>query len=494
MVAGHRQDFRQSVKHTIVLLIALMVTPFASSRAAVNSRPNIILIMADDFGYECVTANGGQSYQTPNLDKLAATGVRFENCHVQPLCTPTRVQLMTGRYNIRNYLNFGTLVRTETTFGTLFKNAGYITGICGKWQLGREVDAPRHFGFDESCLWQHTRRPPRYANPGLEYNGIEKDFTDGEYGPTLVNDFALDFITRHREQPFFLYYPMMLTHSPFQPTPDSADWDPTTKTENERQDVQHFADMTAYADQMVGRVVAKLDELTLRENTLLIFIGDNGTLGSVTSRFKGTDFKGGKGRTTHRGTHVPCIANWPAAMQQGRVHTDLISSTDFLPTICEAAGVAVPANIDGVSFLSQLRGESGTPREWLYSWYSPRQNADMTVRECAFDHNFKLYRTGEFFNLAEDPDENSPLQISSLADTPAAAARKLQSALDQFADARPFELDEQVRKSTDQLKPARKKKKPNDLQASLDIDKPNYRFVMKGDSLAIDDLQIWELK
>ena len=103
------------------------------------TRPNIILIMADDFGYECVTANGGQSYQTPNLDRLAASGVRFEQCHVQPLCTPTRVQLMTGRYNIRNYLNFGTLPRTEVTFGNLMKQAGYATAICGKWQLGHEI-------------------------------------------------------------------------------------------------------------------------------------------------------------------------------------------------------------------------------------------------------------------------------------------------------------------------------------------------------------------
>ncbi len=252
MVAQFRQNHRLAMKLATALLFALLFTPFASSHASENSRPNIILIMVDDFGYECITANGGQSYQTPNIDKLAATGVRFENCHVQPLCTPTRVQLMTGKYNVRNYLRFGTLVRTETTFGHLFRNAGYTTGICGKWQLGHEVDSPQHFGFEESCLWQQTRRPPRYANPGLEYNSVEKDFTNGEYGPTLVNDFALDFITRHREKPFFLYYPMILTHSPFQPTPDSSDWDPKTRTEKELQDVKHFADMTAYTDKMVA--------------------------------------------------------------------------------------------------------------------------------------------------------------------------------------------------------------------------------------------------
>ena len=192
----------KSILAKIGLLVASCgILPAASAPRllAADAKPNLILIMADDFGYECVTANGGQSYQTPNLDRLAATGMRFEQCHVQPLCTPTRVQLMTGRYNVRNYLNFGTLLRQETTFAHLLKKAGYATGICGKWQLGHEPDSPQHFGFDESCLWQHTRRPPRYANPGLEHNGVAKDFTDGEYGPKLVNDFALDFVTRHQD-------------------------------------------------------------------------------------------------------------------------------------------------------------------------------------------------------------------------------------------------------------------------------------------------------
>ena len=148
----------------------------AAEAAEPASRPNIIVIMADDFGFECVAANGGESYQTPNLDRLAAEGVRFEQCFVQPLCTPTRVQLMTGLYNVRNYVNFGTLPRTEKTFGHLLKQAGYATGICGKWQLGHEPDSPQHFGFDEAYLWQHTRRPPRYANAGLERNGKAEDF------------------------------------------------------------------------------------------------------------------------------------------------------------------------------------------------------------------------------------------------------------------------------------------------------------------------------
>ncbi|MEZ6122164.1 MAG: sulfatase-like hydrolase/transferase [Planctomycetaceae bacterium] len=434
-------------RRSLLLLLTVLIAAGIDAVSAVSAeqRPNVILIMVDDFGYECVTANGGQSYQTPNIDRLAATGVRFENCHVQPLCTPTRVQLMTGKYNIRNYLKFGTLVRTETTFGHLFQKAGYRTGICGKWQLGNEPDSPQHFGFEESCLWQQTRRPPRYANPGLEYNGIEKDFNDGEYGPTLVNDFALDFISRHHSEPFFLYYPMILTHSPFQPTPDSPDWDPTTRNEKDLNHVKHFAEMTAYTDQMVGRIVDRLTELKLRDNTLIIFIGDNGTLSSIVSRFQGEDFKGGKGRTNHRGTHVPCIVNWPAVIQKGRVSGDLISSTDFLPTICQAAGIDVPVGIDGVSFLPRLKGETGTPRSWLYTWYSPRQQMDLTVKECAFDQQFKLYRTGEFFDLAKDPDEFRAIPMDRRNEEAAAAASRLQSVLDQFTNARPQELDDQLK-------------------------------------------------
>lgn len=429
--------------------VAAIALAVLSVPAGAASKPNIVLIMADDFGYECVTANGGQSYRTPHLDRLAATGLRFEQCHVQPLCTPTRVQLMTGRYNVRNYLEFGTLLRTETTFAHHFKRAGYVTGICGKWQLGREADSPRHFGFDESCLWQHTRRPPRYANPGLEYNGVEKDFIKGEYGPRLVNEFALDFLARHKDRPFFLYCPMILTHDPFEPTPDSADWDPKAVGGGAKKDVKYFTDMTAFMDKMIGRIDGRLGELGIRDNTLLVFLGDNGTLSRVTSRFQNSEYPGGKGSTTQRGTHVPLIASWPAVIKPGGVNGDLISSVDFMATLCEAAGVAPPEKTDGVSFLPQLRGEKGAPREWLYSWYSPRQGSDPTVREWASNHRYKLYRDGRFFDLAADPFENRPLASASLDVAAISAERKLRQVLDQFRDARPAELDrvfEQSRK------------------------------------------------
>ncbi|MCX7885972.1 MAG: sulfatase-like hydrolase/transferase [Verrucomicrobiae bacterium] len=424
-------------------LLGVLWMTLAAVVCSAAEKPNIILIMADDLGYECITANGGESYRTPHLDRLAATGVRFEHCYVTPLCTPTRVELMTGLYNVRNYVRFGLLPENETTFAHLLKKAGYAAGICGKWQLGQRPDLPQHFGFDEAFLWQHTRRPPRYANPGLEINGVEKDFTNGAYGPKLVNDFALDFVTRHKSRPFFLYYPMILTHAPYQPTPDSADWDPTLRGET-KQNVKYFADMVAYMDKMIGRLVTKLDELNIRQNTLVIFLADNGTGRGVTSRFKGADYPGGKGSTTARGMRVPLIVNWPAVIKTGRISTDLIGATDFLPTICEAAGVAVPSNVDGVSFLPQLRGEKGTPRQWLYCWYSPRQKADLTVREFVFDWRYKLYRSGEFYDLRTDVDETKPLSVAALTGEAAGAAKKFQAVLDGFQNARPQELDRLV--------------------------------------------------
>jgi arylsulfatase A len=415
----------------------------ATPHGVTANRPNIILILADDLGYETIGANGGISYRTPALDRLAATGVRFTRCYVQPLCTPTRAQLMTGRYNIRNYINFGNMDPRAVTFGNLLQQAGYATCMTGKWQLGQDLDLPKKFGFDEYCLWQHTRRPPRYANPGLEINGVRKDFTNGEYGPDLVNDYALDFITRKKAGPFFLYYPMMLTHAPYQPTPDSPDWDPKAQGEQVNTAPKHFGDMVAYMDKLVGKLVAQLDALGLRDNTLLLFVGDNGTGRGTRSMMGDRVVIGGKGTTTDTGMHVPLIASWPGKITSGRVCADLVDSTDFLPTLLQAAGVTTPAGLqlDGRTFLPQILGAEGQPRDWIYSWYSPRQTADMTVREFAFNQRYKLYRSGEFFDLTRDSEERRPVAVTSLDGEAATAAKMLQGALDQFKDARPLELD-----------------------------------------------------
>ena len=232
-----------------------------STANKVNDKPNIVLIMADDLGYECLGCYGGKSYRTPVLDKLAATGMRFEHCYSQPLCTPSRVKIMTGQYNFRNYVNFGVLNPKQKTFAHLLRNCGYATCVVGKWQLYGSVDQsaevrgtgslPQQAGFDEHCLWQITERGSRYKDPIMVQNSKTLDGLEGRYGPDVSCDYALNFIERHKTGPFLLYFPMALVHSPFVPTPDSEDWK-KPKYEN---NPKYFADMVAYMDKIIGRIV-----------------------------------------------------------------------------------------------------------------------------------------------------------------------------------------------------------------------------------------------
>jgi arylsulfatase A len=422
-----------------VLLVTCSVLR-AAEAANPTTKPNIVLILIDDFGYECVTANGGESYKTPVMDQLAATGVRFEQCHAQPLCTPTRAQLMTGISNRNNYSRFGNLDPSQTTFGNLLKNAGYTTCVTGKWQLENGSDGPSHFGFDEYCLWQLNQKGSRYKTPTLEANGKQVESKESDYGPDLVSDFALNFISHNKDKPFFLYYPMMLTHQPYDATPDSPDYltSKAGKEKGKAGEGSHFADMTAYADKLIGKLVAKLEELNLRDNTIILILGDNGTGKATVSRFMGRDVKGGKGSPTMWGTRVPGIANWPGHFASGKVSSDLIDTTDFLPTICEATGTKVPPElkIDGRSFFPQLLGEKGNPRDWLYVWFNDAGGAKAEF-EFAHDANYKLYTDGRFFGLQKDEKEKSPLAEGALDASAKAAKAKLQTALKQYEGPRP---------------------------------------------------------
>jgi len=405
-------------------------------------KPNIILIMADDLGYECIGANGGTSYKTPELDRLAATGIRFEHCYSQPLCTPSRVQIMTGIYNVRNYVRFGKLDRKEKTFAHLLKAGGYATCVVGKWQLGKEADSPQHFGFDESCLWQQTRRPGRYPNPGLEINGRQVDYQNGEYGPDVVSEYACRFIERNRDKPFLLYYPMILTHCPFEPTPDSSDWNPKSKgSKTYKGNPKYFGDMVRYMDKIVGKLVVKLEELGLRGNTLLLFTGDNGTDEPIVSVVDGREVAGGKGHTTDAGTRVPLIGNWPGVIPEGNVCRDLVDFSDFLPTLCEFAKVRVPEKpkIDGRSFLAQLKGEKANQRDWIYCWYSRGGDAE-NAQEFARNQRYKLYRTGEFYDVNNDVLEKKNLVAGTLDEKTRLIRAMLQKALDQYEDVHKSEL------------------------------------------------------
>ena len=432
---------------TVLAIVCAALAILASSAGAADAprKPNVVLILADDLGYETLGCNGGTSYKTPVLDGLAAGGVRFTRCYAQPLCTPTRIQLMTGQYNVRNYTRFGHIDPGQPTFAQALKRAGYATGVVGKWQLGQDPALPQKLGFDEAYLWQHTRRPPRYANPGLEVNGKEVDYTNGEYGPDLLNTFALDFVARHKDRPFCLYYPMILTHDPFQPTPRSPGWDPKAVGEQVNRSPANFAHMVAHMDALVGRLVAKLDELKLREDTLILFVGDNGTSPQITSQTTAGPVQGGKGKSTAAGTHVPLVASWPGRIAKGKACDDLVDSTDLLPTLLAAAGVPLPTDVpvDGHSFLPQLKGEPGSPRPWVYSWYA-REGGPKADREFAAGQRFKLYRTGELYDVSRDVLEAKPIAADA-ADAEAKAARaELQKVLDGFAGGRPDPIAKQA--------------------------------------------------
>lgn len=416
-----------------------------TSLFAQENRPNIILIMADDLGFETIGANGGTSYATPNIDKLAEEGIRFENAHSQPVCTPTRIQLMTGKYNVRNYFSFGKMNRDQVTFANLLKDAGYKTAVAGKWQLGKEKDSPQHFGFEASCLWQQSLErtdeeghDTRFSNPTLQFNGEIKHFTNGEFGPDILSDFICDFIEENKEGPFFAYYPMVLTHCPFVPTPDSEDYDPkdpgslTYKGES-----QYFPDMVAYMDKLVGKIAAKVDELGISEKTLLIFTGDNGTDQPIVSMFRGMEYPGGKHSTKDIGTWVPLIMRWDNTIEAGRECHDLIDFSDFLPTFCEMANIELPSDFitDGVSFLPQLHGKKGNPREWIYCWYSKFAKMDK-LRELARNHKYKLYTTGEFYNVQEDFFEKNPIPLDELNKEEKQAYITLSNALNRYSNVR----------------------------------------------------------
>jgi arylsulfatase A len=294
----------------------------------------------------------------------------------------------------------------------------------GKWQLGQDPVSPQLAGFDRYCLWQVRKgridssgRDTRYSSPVLEIDGKLVSYNDLDYGPDIVCKFGLDFIENCHEngEPFLLYYPMILTHCPFSPTPASPEWhtDDTTIM-SYKGEARYFSDMVAQMDHLVGKIVNKLEELGIQNNTLVIFTGDNGTDVPVVSRMNDRMIAGAKGKTTDAGTRVPLVVKWPAVIQPQTINSDLVDFTDFLPTLAEAVNINLDSmELDGRSFLPQLRGEKGNPREWIYSWFS--RNGELgEARVFARNHRFKLYDTGELYEIPVDYMEENPLEIATL--------------------------------------------------------------------------------
>lgn len=437
----------RSITLAITVTLLNSVSHGASDKPAKPAKPNVILIMADDLGYECIGANGCDDYKTPVLDKLAAEGARFTNCFANPICTPSRVKIMTGMFNVRNYVRFGVLDREQKTFAHTFKAAGYITCIAGKWQLGKEMDSPQHFGFDQSCLWQHTRKrvregtrlDSRFSNPRVEINGVEKDYDSGEFGPDVCADFICDFIETNKDKPFLAYYPMILTHCPFVPTPDSKDWDPEDKgSKSYKGDPQYFGDMVHHMGKIVGRIIAKLDEHKLRENTIVIFTGDNGTDRPIITSLNGKKVKSGKGQMNDNGTRVPLIVSYPGKIKSGLVSDELIDFTDMFPTICEVSGVKIPTDraLDGVSFWSTLQGKQGREKPWSYIWWEGKALARTKTHMIR-----RMKKDGkiEFMNSSV-PYQPEMLDIANLEGDTKASYDNLLEVINKLDQARPSEL------------------------------------------------------
>ncbi len=381
-------------------------------------RPNIVLIMADDLGLECLGAYGGESYDTPNLDRLAAEGMRFMHCYSTPKCVPSRVNILTGRYGFRTGQEWGFIPPDEVTFGHVLQKAGYATALAGKWQLALLKDDPQHvqkMGFEEDCCWA-WHEGPRYWQPLIWQNGeLRKDVED-RYGPEVFTEFLIDFMRENEARPFLAYYPMTLAHAA-----KSGGKYKEPKGPNGR--YQSFAERVKRMDDMVGKIADAVDALGLAEDTLVLFTADNGSPQSVTSLRNGRKVEGGKGTLKDSGTHVPLIARQPGTVPRGAVCDGLVDFSDFLPTLGELAGAELPADrvIDGKSFTPLLDGCGETIREYAYTEWEGRA----WVR----GRRWKLYDDGELYDLEKDPLETAPIGRDA-ADARAKHAReRLEEAL-----------------------------------------------------------------
>ncbi|MCU0749175.1 MAG: sulfatase-like hydrolase/transferase, partial [Akkermansiaceae bacterium] len=293
----------------------------------------------------------------------------------------------------------------------------------------------RDFGFDHYQTWsifdEKGEKTTRFWNPYLMRDGrIIADEIHDRYGPDVDLEVYLDFITSRakNKQPFLAYYSTCLPHFPWEPTPDSKDKTYRAPNPAHKGDPKYFPDMLAYLDKQIGSMLQTLDDLGIAENTIVIFLADNGTdSGLVHSWGDGKSIAGGKGSMTDRGTHVPLIVRWPGRIQAGSTCGDLVDLTDFLPTLCELTGASLPdAKIHGRSFAPQLLGKPGHPREWIHI-----QNAnDRQLRNHEYMLNKKdqLRRVVQLWEEPASPNENKDPEKE------AAARKMLQSVFDTLGD------------------------------------------------------------
>jgi arylsulfatase A-like enzyme len=429
-----------------------------------RQRPNILFIMVDDLGKEWISCYGAEDIETPNIDALAKTGMRFENAYSMPQCTPSRTTLLTGQYPWRTgWVNhwdvprwgvgyFDWKIRQNMTFARIMKTAGYTTAAAGKWQINDfrvEPEAMKKHGFDDWCMWTgyETGNPPsaeRYWDPYINTPKGSKTYK-GQFGPDVYTDYLIRFMREHQNQPMMLYFPMALTHGPLVPTPAEPD---VTDFMG-----KHKA-MVRYTDRLVGRIVKALDELKIRERTIIIFTTDNGTSGGIKGTRKGRKIKGGKAKKTENGVCAPYIVNCPGLVPQSVVTDALTDFSDLLPTFVELGGAKIPKDltIDGSSIAPLLLGQAkDSPRKWIMALgHGPakldkegvRGKADYAERVIR-DKQYKVWvseqrKISQLYDLLSDPFEENNL-IASTKPEHIATIKKFQAIVNAISekDARP---------------------------------------------------------
>lgn len=386
------------------LLACLCCLTAAGSSVMAGRKPNVVLILTDDQGWPELGVHGNPVLETPNLDRLAREGVRFSRFYASPVCTPTRAALMTGRYPQRTgaidtYMGRDTLAADEVTLADVLRKAGYRTGQFGKWHLGRYARYhPQSRGFDDYFgFWQYGFIN-RYFDSDELFEGRTPVTTAG-YVTDVLTDRAIRFVETHRERPFFLYVPYNAPHSP-NLSPDAL----TAKYLRKGltlPDAQIYG-MIDSIDQNVGRLVRSLDTAGVRDNTLVLFMTDNGF---VSNHFP-AGLRGRKGTVFEGGIRVPLIANWPGKLPAGRVVDTPAQHVDLFPTLCEVAGARPPESrkLDGASIWPLMREGGGpAPHRYLFhQWSRVRPKADENW--AIHEGQWKLVN-GLLFDLATDPGE-----------------------------------------------------------------------------------------
>ncbi len=427
------------IKHSLTFFVFALFAHMVIAGQATRQKPNILFIMLDDLGKEWISCYGAEDIKTPNIDALAAGGMKFNNAYSMPQCTPSRSTLLTGKYPWRNgYVNhwdvprwgigyFDWRPKENTTFARLIKDLGYKTCAAGKWQINDfriEPHAMKKHGFDDWAMWtgwEPGNRPSgeRYQDPYINTPAGSKTYK-GKFGPDIYTDDIIQFMKEHKEDPMCLYLPMALPHTPFARTPD----EPKASSKLDR----HKA-MVRYIDKLVGKLVQALEDFGIRDNTILIFTTDNGSTGSITGTLNGTKVQGGKSKEKESGICAPFIVNCPGLVPSGKETNALTDFSDLLPTFVELAGGKVPDDlvVDGQSFAPLILGkENDSKRKWIMALgYGPAkvdQNGvkprDPFITRVIRDKKYKVWISKKkqivrLHDLTEDPWEEVNLLQSN---------------------------------------------------------------------------------